>query len=365
MVEAPRTPEEFLRERNQMFGSHFPVDADLFLCELNRKVCSIKGETASWTYRVGDSLVWPAFTFIQTSLNREYFKKQDESVSDIVTRVRGCTTFDSKCRESIRNLNDGDFVFAPDYRGSLEIPVAGYKSSITLSLAANVSPKQMQALQTDMRRWLPKTVAVLKFGDTVEIGRDRGVKFQAAELTSEPPDVDRWTILRAINHPLIHKEALPQSSDANVAVIDSYVFPHCHFTSRITFQNAISTSRVAAKPSDCPRSKRRFTRTIMGRTWSASLPRNRRLRWVPESPRCLCHDPCNSTVRECKRDVRTGGGRAAGPNAFYGKVPPEFSHKFRYAPPTSSGGKKSPDPLGDFLSPGPKKTFSWVRPQGI
>ncbi len=263
VIDSPgnRTPEQLLRERGQYFGTDFRRAADLFLCELNRSICSVKGNEVTWKNRPNDVILLPKIDFEAVTHVRSYNKSRPERLDVIVVdRLKGCVAFDETCKQSIANLNFGkQEVLAPDYRGTIELPTQGFRALIPLEPGRKPPtvnrepatenfprivrdegqrPAQLPPVE-QIRQALPVNAGVLP--DRREAAGSVRPRVESQPPVSATTEGDRATILALINHPFALKENLDLPLATAVAVVDKWVFPgHCLYNPRIAYENNLA-----------------------------------------------------------------------------------------------------------------------------
>jgi subtilisin family serine protease len=96
-----------LRERQLVFGAHFPVETDRVLCSLNRHVCRLSesGSVPVWSNKAGDTLTLPALTFTVVRVLQGYKLAGKQDVKSLVRARNGCDSYDDSCWALIERLN--------------------------------------------------------------------------------------------------------------------------------------------------------------------------------------------------------------------------------------------------------------------
>lgn len=217
-----KTIAAVLRERRLFDGKDLPRQLDIFVCQLNPRICKVTlgktrdirndDATASWTIQPNDDIITPDIRFEQVIVHKPYQKNAGGTLKSIVVDERqGCDTFDEACQKYVQNLNRRvDKAIDSSFSGKIIVPTKAYRAVIPLE-----SPSSKNDLIRDVpgmvQRAIPSATATLHNG-----------------ASDGEPEGLRSLILKLIKHPLATDVSMTLPRSTNVAIFDSWVDKaHC------------------------------------------------------------------------------------------------------------------------------------------
>ncbi len=230
-----RSLESIMRAERLVAGKYFPKEVDLFVCHMNPFICKIvtKGRerSAKWTNGPADKVLLPKLTFEPVIVPREYPKKAEQRLGNIVVEERGgCEQYDGDCRKYVGNLNRVPIEeLEGRYEGPVLVPTLAYRTRITFpNLPVTASSPAPISAASSVQKVLQKRPKM-----TRSIVPDVNFMTQGdgADASGEGT---RQKIFELISHPLARRADIP-SGRMLIGVFDTWLdATHCDIASAVT-----------------------------------------------------------------------------------------------------------------------------------
>jgi subtilisin family serine protease len=202
-----------LRDRQLVFGAHFPIETDRLLCSLNRHVCRVSepGSVPVWSNKSGDTLTLPALTFTVVRVLQGYKLAGKQDVKSLVRARNGCDSYDESCWALIERLNGATLGELNRQDAEVIVPALTVRTTLPATVPT--------AARAELARNLVATAIF---------------KQQSAPPEQDPLFGQQRDVFALIGHPFASGDVLRDCSTVHVGVIDNGfgedgIPTHCDF----------------------------------------------------------------------------------------------------------------------------------------